>query len=96
MVMSKQTQMGFFPSSTSTKNQVLILEGFNQLNQTEEPAIMELDNEINIQEPPLTCKNCIQNNGKLLRYYSIELLKILAIIEKISLCNKQGRYFDNK
>lgn len=94
--MSKQTQMGFFPSSTSTKNQVLILERFNQLNQTEEPAIMELDNEINIQEPPLTCKNCIQNNGKLLRYYSIELLKILAIIEKIFLCNKQGRYFDNK
>ena len=93
--MSKQTQMGFFPSSTSTKNQVLMLEGFNQLNQTEEPAIMELDNKINIQEP-LTCKNCIQNNGKLLRYYSIEPPKILAIIEKISLCNKQGRYFDNK
>jgi hypothetical protein len=66
--MSKQTQMGFLPSST--KNQVLILEGFIQLNQTEEPAIMELDNEINIQEPPLTCKNCTQNNGKLLRYYS--------------------------
>ena len=96
MVMSKQTQMGFFPSSTSTKNQVLMLEGFNQLNQTEEPAIMELDNEINIQELPLTCKNCIKNNGKLLRYYSIEPSKILAIIEKISLCNKQGRYFDNK
>ena len=61
--MSKQTQMGFFPSGTSTKNQVLMLEGFNQLNQTEEPTIMESDNEINIQEPPLTCKNCIQNNG---------------------------------
>ncbi len=46
MVMTKQAQMKLPPPSTSTKNQVLILEGFNQLNQTEEPTIMEMDNEI--------------------------------------------------
>jgi hypothetical protein len=68
--MSKQAQMKLFPPSTSPENQVLILKEFSQLNQTEEPAKMELDNEINIHEAPLIGKNCIQNNGKLVRYYS--------------------------
>ena len=68
--MSKQAQLRLPPPSTGTKNQVRILEGLNQLNQTEEPKIMELENEINIQEPPVTCKNYIQNNDKLIRYYS--------------------------
>jgi hypothetical protein len=74
--MSKQAQMKLFSPSTSPENQVLILEEFSQLNQTEEPAKMELDNEINIHKASLTCKNCIQNNGKLVRYYSHS--KILA------------------
>jgi hypothetical protein len=70
MVMSKQAHAKPFPPSTSTKDHVLILKEFSQPNQTEDPMIMELDNEINILEPPLTCKNCIQNNDKLVRYYS--------------------------
>jgi hypothetical protein len=68
--MSKRAQTKLLLQSMNPENQVLLVEGFNQLNQTEEPEIMELDNEINIQEPLLACKNCIQNNDKLVRYYS--------------------------
>ena len=35
-------------SSTSPENQVLIVEEFSQLNQTDELVIIEIDNEINI------------------------------------------------
>jgi hypothetical protein len=68
MVMSKAAQIEFFLPSTTTQNWA-ILEGFNQLNQTEEPAIMGLDNKINIQKPLVTRKNCIPYNGNV-RYYS--------------------------
>lgn len=68
--MSKQAQMKLFPPNTSPENQVLILEEFSQLNQTEEPVITELDNEINIRDATFTCKNSTQNNGILIRYYS--------------------------
>jgi hypothetical protein len=82
MAMSRQAQMKLLPPSTGTKNQILIFEGFNQLNQTEEPKIMELDDEINIQEPPLTCKTIFKTMTNWLDIILKELSKILAIIDK--------------
>jgi hypothetical protein len=54
----------------SPENQFLLVEEFSQPNQTEEPAIMELDNEINIHDATLTCKNSTRNKRILIRYYS--------------------------
>lgn len=66
--MSKRGQTKLFLPSTSPDNEVLIDEVFSQLNQTEGPAITELDNEINIHDATFTCKNCTFHNGILIRY----------------------------
>jgi hypothetical protein len=43
---------------------------------------MELDDEINIQEPPLTCKTIFKTMTNWLDIILKELSKILAIIDK--------------
>lgn len=68
--MFKRAQTKFLLPSTSQENQVLIVEEFSQLNEKEEPAIMELDNEMNIHDATFTCNSSTQNNGVLIRYYS--------------------------
>lgn len=57
-------------AQTTPENQVLLVEEFSQLNQTEEPAIMGIDNEMNIHNATFACKNSIQNNEILIRYHS--------------------------
>jgi hypothetical protein len=54
--MSRRAQTKLLLPSMSPENQVLLVEEFSQPNQTEEPVIMELDNEINIHDATLTCK----------------------------------------
>jgi hypothetical protein len=67
--MSKHAQNKLILPSTSPENEVLIVEEFSQLNQTEESAITELDSIVNIHEASFTCKNS-KGARILIRYYS--------------------------
>jgi len=68
--MSKQAPMKLFLPITSTGNRVFIVKEFSPLIQTEEPAITELENEINIHDAPFKYKNSTQNIEIMIRYYS--------------------------